>query len=281
MDGKSNLILNLQYASSETGGTVEIAYRADADDIVEGCFFRLRIFSGSNLNRKDFALATSPVCVVRILTYQGGVIQSTETPICSTPLKNGCSSTTHPLWDFECGFFLENISNALLDISVWNAASPSFGERTSNWENTNEFLSYTWGCLSSAYLGSAIILLHSALHHTGKTLHKELCLSFPSPKSPGIYACCRLQACLKMLPRRAAYLRLNFDSKAETLYYIQVSKRIAFRRRVQKFTRRTGPSCSQPPRHCGRRWPGLKLPSRGAAALSLRMRADRPHLPAL
>ena len=233
-DARSNLILNLLYASSETGGCIEVAYRADMEcleDEKKGHFLRLRILSGSNLN-KFSALETGPVCVVRILAYQHGVVQNIDTPFCSTPLKIGCSHTGNPLWDFECGFFIENISAALLDISVWNSAAANFAGRESSWEITDEFLSYTWGCLSAPYMGSALLPLSSAQENLGKTVHQELHISLPCPTSSGIYACSHIQACLRMVSLRTAYIRMHFEKNADTLYRFKVNAQVLSRRFV-------------------------------------------------
>ena len=252
MDGKNKLFTNLRFASSETGGTIEIAYRIDAYQHPEipiylqrGWLLRLRILSGSGIECRS-APTTSPVCVVRIFSCIRGLVQDLATPTCSTPIKKGCSLNANPLWNFECGFFLQSISDSIVEFSIWNAESPCFANRRANWEDTNEFLLYISGCLSTAFIGTAFLNLHDVI--PCKTVHRELSVVTPTPTSAGLYACCHIQACLRMVFARAIYQRLRLDAHADVLYQIQVAARQCDAiNRDLSLTISADSSCPQPP----------------------------------
>jgi hypothetical protein len=228
------LVTNLRHASNISRGSIEIAYRIDmmrglsdfeykGDINVQGFFLRFRLLSGSNLECKGFS-ESSPVCVVRVLPFDRGALRTKNSPACSTPMKNGCTLSLNPYWDFECGFYLDSLSNSLLDISVWNGDAPSFGERTANWEQSIEFHNYSAGCLSIPYIGTVLLDLSASRAHCGRTIRTELYLSVPSPNAPGVYACCTVQGYLRMSITRSAYRRVLFNVKADVYYHIQAPR---------------------------------------------------------
>jgi hypothetical protein len=196
---------------------INVEGKGDTDN--QGIFLRFRLLSGSNLECKGFS-ESSPVCVVRILPFELGEVETKTCPACSTPMKNGCTLNSNPYWDFECGFFLESLPNSVLDISVWNGDAPSFGGRTTKWEESIEFQNYSAGCLSIPYIGT-VLLDFKAPRPSGRTIRTELYLSVPSPNAPGVYACCTVQGYLRMSITRSAYRRVLFNVKADVCFHIQ------------------------------------------------------------